>query len=261
MDRALWVAKTGLEAQQTRMAVISNNLANVNTTAFKRGTAVFEDLMYQNIRQAGAQSTENTQIPTGVYFGTGVKTVATEKQFSQGNIVSTENMLDVAIEGSGFFQVTMPDGTTAYSRDGAFQVDADGRLVTPSGYPVSPAITIPQDAQGVTIGIDGTVSAITPGSAIPTQVGNIQLANFVNPQGLEPIGKNLLAETASSGTAQVGTPGLDGLGELNQGFLESSNVNVVEELVNMIESQRAYEMNSKAIQATDGMLRYVTNNL
>lgn len=261
MDRALWVAKTGLEAQQTRMAVISNNLANVNTTAFKRGTAVFEDLMYQNVRQAGAQSTENTQIPTGVYFGTGVKTVATEKQFSQGNIVATENMLDVAIEGSGFFQVTMPDGTTAYSREGSFQLDADGRLVTPSGYPVSPAITVPQDAKGVTIGIDGTVSAITPGSAIPTQVGNIQLANFVNPQGLEPIGKNLLAETASSGTPQVGTPGLDGLGEVNQGFLESSNVNVVEELVNMIESQRAYEMNSKAIQTTDGMLRFVTNNL
>ena len=261
MDRALWVAKTGLEAQQTRMAVISNNLANVNTTSFKRGSAVFEDLMYQNIRQAGAQSSEDSQIPTGLYLGTGVKTVATEKQFSQGNISVTDNMLDVAIQGQGFFQVAMPDGTTAYTRSGSFQLDADGRLVTPTGYAIQPAITIPQDALSVTIGVDGTVSVSTPGSSTPTQVGNLQLANFVNPQGLEPIGKNLFAETASSGTSQVGTPGLDGMGELNQGFLESSNVNVVEELVNMIEAQRAYEMNSKAIQTTDGMLRYVTNNL
>ena len=261
MDRALWVAKTGLEAQQTRMAVISNNLANVNTNSFKRGTAVFEDLMYQNIRQAGAQSSEDSQIPTGLYLGTGVKTVATEKQFGQGNMVVTDNMLDVAIEGNGFFQISLPDGTNAYSRDGSFQLDADGRLVTPTGFPVSPAITVPQDATGVTIGIDGTISVVTPGSATPTQIGNLQLANFVNPQGLQPIGKNLLVETASSGTAQVGTPGLDGLGSLNQGFLESSNVNVVEELVNMIEAQRAYEMNSKAIQTADGMLRFVTNNL
>ncbi len=261
MDRALWVAKTGLEAQQTRMAVISNNLANVNTTSFKRGTAVFEDLMYQNIRQAGAQSSQDSQIPTGLYLGTGVKTVATEKQYSQGNLVVTDNMLDVAIEGDGFFQVGMPDGTTAYTRDGSFQLDADGRLVTPTGYPIQPGITVPQDALGVTIGSDGTVSVVTPGSALPTQIGNIQLANFVNKQGLQPIGKNLAVETASSGSAQVGTPGLDGLGGLNQNFLESSNVNVVEELVNMIEAQRAYEMNSKAIQATDGMLRYVTNNL
>ena len=261
MDRALWVAKTGLEAQQTRMAVISNNLANVNTTSFKRGTAVFEDLMYQNIRQAGAQSSQDSQIPTGLYLGTGVKTVATEKQYTQGNLVVTDNMLDVAIEGDGFFQVGMPDGTTAYSRDGAFQLDADGRLVTPTGFPIQPGITVPQDALGVTIGMDGTVSVVTPGSALPTQIGSIQLANFVNKQGLQPIGKNLAVETASSGSAQVGTPGLDGLGGLNQNFLESSNVNVVEELVNMIEAQRAYEMNSKAIQTTDGMLRYVTNNL
>lgn len=261
MERSLWIAKTGLEAQQTRMSVISNNLANVNTTAFKRGNAVFEDLIYQNLRQVGAKSSEDTQFASGLNLGTGVRTVATEKQFTEGNLVATENGMDVAIEGQGFFQITMPDGSTAYTRDGSFQVNGDGTLVTPSGFAVQPTMTIPSNATSVTIGIDGTVSVIVPGSTLPTQIGNLQLANFVNPQGLQPLGKNLYAESGSSGTAQVGTPGLDGLGSLAQGFLESSNVNVVEELVNMIESQRAYEMNSKSIQTTDGMLRYLTNNL
>lgn len=261
MDSSLWVAKTGVEAQQRRMASISNNLANVTTTGFKRGNVVFEDLIYQNLRQAGGQVTQDAQLPTGLYLGTGVRIVATEKQHSQGNIVKTDGALDTAIEGRGFFQVLMPDGTLAYSRDGSFQIDANGALVTSGGMQIQPAITIPADALNVTIGTDGTVSATSPGAAVPTTVGNLQLADFVNPAGLQPIGKNLFTETAASGTPQVGTPGENGVGSLTQGFLESSNVNVVEELVGMIEAQRAYEMNAKAIQATDGMLRYVTNNL
>ncbi len=261
MERALWVAKTGLDAQQTRMAVISNNLANVNTMGFKRGNPIFEDLIYQNLRQVGAQSSQDTQYPSGLYLGTGVRTVATEKQFTQGNLVKTDSSLDVAIQGRGFIEVLLPDGGVGYTRDGGFQIDADGQLVTATGFRLQSAITIPTNAQSITIGDDGTVSVTTPGTATPTQVGNLQLADFVNPQGLQPIGKNLYVESAASGAPQVGTPGADGLGSVTQGFLESSNVNVVEELVNMIEAQRAYEMNSKAIQATDGMLRYVTNNL
>ena len=261
MSEALWIAKTGLDAQQTRMAVISNNLANVNTSGFKRGRAVFEDLLYQNVRQVGAQSTQDTQLPSGLSLGTGVRTVSTEKLFTQGNTVETGNKLDVAIQGQGFFQVLLPDGTLSYTRDGSFHLDSQGQVVTASGYVVQPAITIPSDAQSVTIGSDGTVGVVTPGSATPTQVGNIQLANFVNPTGLQPIGQNLYLESGSSGSAQTGTPGLTGLGTLAQGSIENSNINVVEELVNMIEAQRAYEMNSKAIEATDRMLQYVNNNL
>ncbi|NOY71169.1 MAG: flagellar basal-body rod protein FlgG [Gammaproteobacteria bacterium] len=261
MERALWVAKTGLDAQQTRIAVISNNLANVNTTAFKRGNAIFEDLLYQNLGQAGAQSTQDTQFPTGLNLGTGVKTVGTAKLFTQGNLVKTDSALDVAIDGKGFIEIAQPDGSIAYTRDGSFKINADGLLVNSSGYQLQSSVTIPAGASGITIGEDGTVSVTVAGSATPTNVGNIQLADFINPQGLQPIGKNLFVESAASGSPQVGTPGQDGLGSLTQGFLESSNVNVVEELVNMIEAQRAYEMNSKAIQATDGMLRYVANNL
>jgi flagellar basal-body rod protein FlgG len=261
MSQALWIAKTGLDAQQTRMAVISNNLANVNTTGFKRGRAVFEDLLYQNVRQVGAQSTQDTQLPSGLSLGTGVRTVSTEKLFTQGNTVETGNKLDVAIQGQGFFQVLLPDGTLSYTRDGSFHLDSQGQVVTASGYVVQPAITIPSDAQSVTIGSDGTVGVVTPGSATPTQVGNIQLANFVNPTGLQPVGQNLYLESGSSGSAQTGTPGLTGLGTLAQGSIETSNINVVEELVSMIEAQRAYEMNSKAIEATDRMLQYVNNNL
>jgi flagellar basal-body rod protein FlgG len=261
MNQALWVAKTGLEAQQTRMGVITNNLANVNTTGFKRDRAIFEDLVYQNVRQPGAQSTQNSQLPSGLMLGTGVHTVATEKLYTQGNIAQTGNAFDLAVTGRGFFQVTMPDGTTAYTRDGSFQIDSQGQMVTASGYVVQPGITIPQGAQNVTVGSDGTVSAQIAGNAAPTQVGTLQLADFINTAGLQPIGNNLALETAASGSPQPGTPGLNGLGTLLQGSVESSNVNVVEELVNMIETQRAYEMNSKAISTTASMLQYLNNNV
>jgi flagellar basal-body rod protein FlgG len=261
MNPALWVAKTGLDAQQMRLAVVSNNLANVNTTGFKRSRAVFEDLLYQNVRQVGAQSSQNTQLPSGLSLGTGVRPVATEKLFTQGNLVQTNNPLDMAIQGRGFFQVTTPDGTLAYTRDGSFQVDAQGQLVTSNGYVLQPAITVPQNTVSVTVGSDGVVSALVAGSTAPTQIGNLQLADFINPTGLQPIGENLYRESTASGSPQTGNPGLTGLGTLVQGSVESSNVNVVEELVNMIETQRAYEMNSKAIATADQMLQYVNNNL
>ena len=261
MNQTLWIAKTGLEAQQTRMSVISNNLANVNTTGFKKSRAVFEDLIYQTVRQPGAQSSQDTELPSGLMLGTGVRTVATEKLFSQGNVVQTDNPLDVAIEGRGFFQILMPDGSEAYTREGAFQLSRDGQLVTASGYELQPGIVIPENAQSITISRDGIVSVTVPGSAAPTEVGTIQLADFVNPGGLQPIGHNLLTETAASGSPQPGNPGLNGLGGVNQGSLESSNVNTVEELVNMIETQRAYEINSKAIATADQMLQFVNNNL
>lgn len=261
MYAALWIAKTGLDAEQTRMSVISNNLANVNTTGFKRDRAVFEDLMYQNVRQAGAASTEDTTLPSGLYIGTGVRTVATQKLHSQGNLNQTNNSLDVAIQGNGFFQVTHPDGSLVYSRDGTFGMDANGQMVTQNGYLIEPAITIPANSLSITVGSDGTVSAQIAGNNAPTTIGNITLAQFINPTGLEAIGENLFRQTASSGAPQVDTPGLNGAGSLAQGFLESSNVNVVEELVNMIETQRAYEMNSKAISTTDDMLAYVSQQL
>ena len=260
MNAALWAAKTGLDAQQTEMAVISNNLANVNTTGFKQDRAVFEDLLYQNQTQAGADTSQTTQSPSGMSIGTGVQVVATEKDYSQGSLTQTGNPLDVAIEGQGFFQIQMPDGTVAYTRDGSFQSNAQGQLVTSSGYLVQPGITIPQGAQSVTIGSDGTVSVKLAGQSAPTQIGQIQLANFINPPGLQPIGQNLLVQSAASGSPQTGSPGTNGLGPISQGELESSNVNVVEELVNMIQTQRAYEMNSKAINTVDQMLQYATQN-
>jgi flagellar basal-body rod protein FlgG len=261
MNTALWAAKTGLDAQQTRMAVISNNLANTNTTGFKRGRASFEDLLYQNRAQAGAQTSQSTRHPSGTMVGTGVRIVAIQKTFGQGTVSQTGNALDVAVNGRGFFQVLTPDGGTAYTRDGSFQVDEQGQLVTSNGYPVQPGITIPPAAQSVTVGRDGTVSVQLAGSASPSQVGSIQLSDFINPAGLQPRGQNLFLETAASGAPQVATPGINGVGELEQGALESSNVNAVEELVSMIETQRAYEMNSKAIATTDSMLQYVNNNL
>ena len=261
MSNALWVAKTGLDAQQTRMSVISNNLANVNTTGFKQSRAAFEDLLYQNVRQAGGQSSQDTILPSGLMLGTGVRTVATEKVFTQGNLVQTDNALDVAIQGQGFFQVLRPDGSLGYSRAGNFQTDAQGQLVTPNGYLVEPAITIPEDAQSITIGADGVITVMQPGQPAPTQVGTLQLANFINPAGLQPVGENMYLETAASGAPQIGNPGLNGLGAVQQGSLETSNVNVVEEMVNMIEAQRAYEMNSKVISGVDQMLQYATNNL
>ncbi len=260
MTQALWVAKTGLEAQQNKLAVISNNLANVSTTGFKRDRMLFEDLLYQNIRQAGGQSSEDTLLPTGLMIGTGVRAVATQKQNTQGNISQTGNQLDLAVLGRGYFQILKPDGTTAYTRDGTFSVNQDGQVVTSSGYHLEPSITIPGDAQSVTIGTDGTVSISLPGNA-SSIAGVIQLADFINPAGLQPVGDNLFVETTASGTALINNPTQSGLGSLAQGSLEGSNVNIVEELVSMIETQRAYEMNSKAISTADEMLQYVNNNL
>ncbi|MFT6051727.1 MAG: flagellar basal-body rod protein FlgG [Halioglobus sp.] len=261
MSQALWIAKTGLDAQQTKMANIANNLANAGTSGYKRSRAIFADLLYQNVRQPGAQSSQDTQLPSGLMIGTGVRTVATEKLFTQGNLAQTDNELDMAIQGNGFFQVLLPDGSEAYSRDGSFQVDNQGQLVTSSGYQMQPALTIPEDAQSVTIGTDGTVSVRQAGSSAITQVGTVQLADFINPAGLQPIGDNLFLESNASGSPQSGNPGLNGLGTVVQGYVESSNVNVVEELVSMIETQRAYEMNSRAISTTDQMLQYVANNM
>ena len=255
MIRSLWISKTGLDAQQTQMDVIANNLANVSTNGFKRSRAVFEDLLYQTLRQPGAQSSQQNQLPSGLQIGTGVRPVATERIFTQGNLQQTGNSLDVAIQGSGFFQVLLPDGTTAYTRDGAFQVDSQGQLVTSSGYQVQPAITIPANTLSVTIAKDGTISATQSGVATPVQLGTLQLANFINPAGLQSHGENLYLETAASGTASNGAPGSNGLGLLNQGYAETSNVNVVEELVNMIQTQRAYEINSKAVTISDQMLQ------
>jgi flagellar basal-body rod protein FlgG len=261
MNPALWAAKTGLDAQQTRMTVTANNLANVNTSGFKKGRAIFEDTLYQNVRQVGGATSQDTQAPIGLSLGTGVRVVATERTYTQGSLLQTGNGLDLAVQGRGFFQILLPDGTLGYTRDGSFQTNAQGQLVTSSGYVVQPGISIPDGAQTVTIGSDGVVSAQLAGQSAPTQVGTLQLTDFVNPAGLQPRGENILTESAASGPAQSGTPGLNGLGTLAQGSLESSNVNVVEELVNMIETQRAYEMNSKAIATTDQMLQYVSNNL
>ena len=255
MMRSLWISKTGMEAQQTQLDNISNNLANVSTNGYKRSHAVFEDLMYQTLRQSGANSSEQTQLPTGLQVGLGTRAVATARNFSQGNLQQSANPLDVAIRGNGFFQIQLPDGTTGYTRDGSFQVSATGQLVTNTGFTVQPGITIPATAQSVTIGSDGTVSVVLPGQALPQSVGQIQIATFVNPAGLEPKGQNLYGETAASGTPNAGVPGQNGLGTVQQGVVETSNVNVVEELVQMIQTQRAYELNSKAIQTSDQMLQ------
>jgi flagellar basal-body rod protein FlgG len=261
MNPALWIAKTGLDAQQTRMSVISNNLANVNTAGFKRDRASFEDLLYQTVRQPGGATSEQTQLPTGLQLGTGVRVAATAKNFSQGNLNQTGNALDVAINGRGFFEVLMPDGSTAYTRDGSFQINAQGEVVTNAGYPVQPGLQLPEGAQSVTIGADGTVSVQVSGQAEAVQIGQLSLSDFVNPAGLEAKGENLYVETGASGPAQSGAPGQNGVGVLVQGALESSNVNVVEELVSMIETQRAYETNAKAISTTDNMLGFLNNNL
>ncbi|CAG2157441.1 flagellar basal-body rod protein FlgG [Cupriavidus numazuensis] len=258
MIRSLWIAKTGLDAQQTQMDVISNNLANVSTNGFKRGRAVFEDLMYQNIRQPGALSSDQTTLPSGLQLGTGVRPVATERIHTQGNPQQTGNSKDVAIIGQGFFQVAMPDGTTAYTRDGSFQVDQNGQLVTSSGFVIQPAITIPANSTALTIGRDGTVSVTQPGSSNNVQVGQLQLATFMNPAGLESMGENLYVQTDASGAPNTTVPGLNGSGVLQQNYVEASNVNVVEELVSMIQTQRAYEINSKAVQTSDQMLQRLT---
>lgn len=261
MEPALWISKTGLEAQDQDIAVIANNLANVNTTAYKQGRANFEDLIYQNIRQAGAQSSQNSQIPTGINMGTGVRLVSTQKLFTQGALQNTQEPLDLAIEGRGFFTILMPDGTLAYTRDGTFQTDSTGQIVTNNGYPLQPAMTIPAQTTSITIGNDGTVSVVVAPNTTPTQLGTIQLTDFINPAGLQPMGQNLYLETAASGAPLTDDPGRSGLGTLQQGALEASNVNVVEELVNMIQAQRAYEITAKSIATVDQMLQFLTQTL
>ncbi|MCA6217955.1 flagellar basal-body rod protein FlgG [Ideonella sp. B7] len=255
MLRSLWISKSGMEAQQTQLDHISNNLSNVATTGYKRSHAAFEDLIYQNLRQSGASSSDQTQLPTGLQVGLGTRAVATARDFTQGNLQQTGNNLDVAINGKGFFQITMPDGTTSYTRDGSFKLDNQGQIVTNNGYLVQPGLTVPANAKSVTVGADGTVTVTVPGQTAPQTIGQFQISSFINPQGLDPLGQNLYAETASSGTPNSGAPQADGLGALQQGFVETSNVNVVEELVQMIQTQRAYELNSKAVSTSDQMLQ------
>jgi flagellar basal-body rod protein FlgG len=259
MLRSLWIAKTGLEGQQTSMDVISNNLANVNTNGFKRGRAVFQDLMYQTLRQPGAQVGDANQLPSGLQLGTGVRVAATERLHTEGNLTSTGGDMDVAIQGAGFLQIQLPDGTDAYTRDGALQRDQNGQLTTAGGYVVQPPINVPNNALTLTIGQDGTVSVTQPAApGTNVQIGQLQLANFINPNGLQSVGDNLYLETDSSGPPNIGNPGVDGLGTMLQKYVETSNVNVAEELVNMITTQRAYEMNSKAVQTSDQMLARLT---
>ena len=258
MVRSLWISKTGLDAQQLQLDVIANNLANVSTTGFKRSRPAFEDLLYQTLRQPGALSSQTTQIPSGLLIGTGVRPVSTERIHTQGNLNQTGNSLDIAIQGQGFFQVALPDGTVGYTRAGNFQADNTGQVVTPNGYPMQPAITIPANTLSITIGKDGIVSVTQAGQVAPSQVGTVQLVSFINPGGLHSFGDNLYLETAASGSPTTGTPGSNGLGLLNQGYLETSNVNMVEELVLMIQTQRAYEINSKVITTSDQMLARLT---
>jgi flagellar basal-body rod protein FlgG len=259
MIRSLYTAATGMEAQKLNIDVIANNLANVNTAGYKRSRADFQDLIYQTIAEPGATSAEGSQLPTGIQVGLGVRTIAVQKMFNQGDFSSTGNPLDLVIEGDGFFQITKPDSEVGYTRGGSFKLDSEGRVVTSDGYPIEPAITIPTNATSITIGNDGKISIMQSGSSTPTEVGQIQLARFSNPAGLKAIGKTMFTVTDSSGDAITGNPGNDGMGTIGQGFLEMSNVNIVEEMVNMIVSQRAYEINSKAVTASDEMLQTITN--
>jgi len=255
MIRSLWTAASGMQAQTANIDVISNNLANVNTAGFKRSRAEFQDLLYETVRPAGTATAGGSEVPTGIQIGHGTRTVATQKIFMQGDFQHTQNQLDMAIEGQGFFQIMQPNGDVAYSRAGNFKIDSDGRLVSPDGLLMEPEITIPTDALSVSIGTDGAVSVLQPGASNPSVVGNIELAHFVNPAGLQSIGRNLYVQTAASGDPTTGTPGVDGFGTIAQGYLEMSNVSVVDEMVNMITAQRAYEINSKAIQTADDMLQ------
>lgn len=257
MIRALYTAATGMEAQQLNIDVISNNLANVNTTGFKRSRADFQDLLYQTLRAPGAASSTETTIPTGIQVGLGSRPAAVQKLFTQGDFQQTGNEMDIVIEGNGFFQITQPGGAIAYTRAGAFKVNANGEIVNSDGYLLEPSVTIPSGTTKITIAQDGTITATVGG--VPSQIGSISLARFVNPGGLDSIGRNLYLPTVASGDAVTGTPGQDGFGTIAQGFLEASNVNIVEELVGMIIAQRAYEINSKAIQASDEMLQTASN--
>ncbi|MBN2333730.1 MAG: flagellar basal-body rod protein FlgG [Deltaproteobacteria bacterium] len=259
MIRALYTSSTGMQAQQLNIDVIANNLANVNTTGFKKSRPDFQDLMYQTLIQAGTTSGVGNEIPTGIQLGLGTRPVAVQKIFTQGDYQETSNDLDLAIEGAGFFQVQQPDGTIAYTRAGSFKLDSTGAIVTSDGYPLQPTITIPADTTNITITDDGTVSVIQAGAVDSTQVGTLELASFSNPSGLKAMGRNLFTETGASGPVILGSPGVDGLGTVTQGFLEMSNVSVVDEMVNMIVGQRAYEINSKAIQTADEMLQTANN--
>jgi flagellar basal-body rod protein FlgG len=262
MISALYVSKTGLAAQDKQLSTISNNLANTGTIGFKRDRAVFEDLLYQVQRQPGAQETQDSQLPSGLQIGTGARVVATQKQFTQGNLQVTEQPLDVAINGRGFLQVLQADGTLAYTRNGQLQLSAEGQVVNSEGMILEPAITVPEGTNRITISKDGIVNAYTAGEeATPQQLGNITLADFVNPSGLQAIGGNLFVETVASGTPTQGAPGENGMGSLLQGQLEGSNVDIVEEMVNMITTQRAYEMNSKVVSTADQMLQNIAQNL
>ncbi len=255
MISSLWIAKTGLEAQQVKLDTISNNLANVSTTGFKRSRAVFQDLLYQDMRQPGAMSSVQTNLPSGLQIGAGVQAVATERLHTQGNLEQTGNSKDIAIQGKGFFAVQLPDGTNAYTRDGSFQIDQNGQLVTASGFPVVPAGVIPPNALSISVAQDGTVSVTQPGTTQNMQVGQMQLTTFINPTGLQSIGGNLYRETTASGPRNDSIPGINGAGLLQHKYVETSNVNVVEEMVNMIATQRAYEINSKAVETSDQMLQ------
>ena len=261
MNSALWVSKTGLQAQDTALRTISNNLANVGTTGFKKDRVVFEDLMYQINQQPGGQSTQDSTLPSGTQLGTGVRVAGTQKQFTVGSLQPTERSLDLAIEGNGFFQIALPDGSIGYTRTGSFSVNQDGQLVTAQGYSMEPALNVPQDTVSLTIGRDGTVSALSGGQTAPAQIGNIQLSSFINPAGLEAVGSNLYRETVASGAPQQTTPGQNGTGEILQGVLEASNVSVVEEMVNMVSTQRAYEMNARVVTTADQMLQYLAQNV
>ena len=259
MIRTFWIAASGLSSQQLNLDVIANNMANVNTVGFKKSRADFDELLYQQERIAGAASSPETQVPTGLQVGLGVRPIATEKIFSQGNLEQTSNSLDLAIEGKGFFKILMPDGEVAYTRCGAFKLDSEGRIVNANGYPLEPSISIPEDTREIMVSADGIVSVVQGNSDIPTEVGSIELASFINPAGLRPIGQNLLVATEASGEEISGVPGEEGMGRLSQGFVEMSNVNVVEEMVRMIITQRAYELNSKAVQTADEMLQTAAN--
>lgn len=261
MLASLWISKTGLSAQDRALASISNNLANVSTTGYKRERAVFQDLLYQVDKQPGAQSSQSTQLPSGLQTGTGVRTVATQKLHTAGNLEVTDQTLDIGVNGRGYLQILLPNGETGYTRDGQLQLSSTGQLVNSQGFELQPSVTVPDNTLNITIGSDGVISATVAGSSTPTQIGNFQLADFINPTGLQAIGGNMYKETAASGTPTLGTPGLNGHGTIEQGVLESSNVNIVEELVNMITTQRAYEMNTKVISTSDQMLQFVTQSL
>jgi len=261
MNQALWISKTGLSAQDTRLATISNNLANASTVGFKRDSVVFEDLLYQIRRQPGAQSSQNTQLPSGLQVGTGVRVIGSQKDYSAGSVDITQKAFDWAVDGRGFFEILQPDGTSGYTRNGQFQISAEGEIVNSRGLVLQPPITVPDNAQNVTISADGIVEATIAGETAAQTLGTVQIVNFVNPTGLQATGSNMYIETAASGAPQVGTPGNEGLGRIEQGALENSNVDVVEELVNMITTQRTYEMNSKVISTADQMLQFVSQNL